>query len=127
MSELDSYLDAVSRKARGPRADRLATELRDHVADAVADARDDGLGPEEADALVLERLGSPDDTLAAWQQYVRRSRARTRRRAATVALLASVASALAIVQLASGHRPDRDPCPPQHGATPAACEQPAAR
>ena len=117
MSELDAYLEQIARKARGPRGDRLEAELRDHVADALADG--------QSEALVLERLGPPEETLAAWQAYARRSRARTRRRVAAVTLLAACASALAVVQLASGHRPEHDPCPPH--ATAAACEQPAGR
>jgi hypothetical protein len=117
MSDLDAYLDAVARKANGPRADRLAAELRDHVADALAD------GQEEA--LVLERLGPAEETVAAWQAYARRSRRRTRARVAVVTLLAACASALAVVQLAAGHRADQEPCTEQ--AAPAACEQPAGR
>src|SRR5262245_4863971 len=115
MSELDAYLDAVTREANGPRGDRLTAELRDHVADALADG--------QGEALVLERLGPPEETLAAWQAYARRSRARTRRRVAVVTLLAACGSALAVVQLASGHRPERAPCPPDAAAS--ACERPA--
>jgi hypothetical protein len=113
MSGLDDYLDVVAQKARGPRGDRLEAELRDHVADALADGA--------SEALVLERLGSPEETLAAWQAYARRSRSRTRRRVAVVTLLAACASALAVVQLASGHRPEHEPCPPHAAAH--ACER----
>ena len=74
---------------------------------------------------MLARLGSPADALAAWHPYVRRSRARTRQRAAVVAFLAAVASALAVVQLAAGHPPAHDPCP-LHAAAPS-CEHPAER
>jgi hypothetical protein len=117
MSGLDAYLDAVARRAHGPRADRLAAELRDHVAVALAD------GQEEA--LVLERLGPAEETVAAWQAYARRSRRRTRARVAVVTLLAACASALAVVQLAAGHRADQEPCEPHAAAS--ACEQPAGR
>ena len=119
MSELDAYLDAIGRAMRGPRGDRLMTELRDHVADAVADERAAGRVRDEAEALVLQRLGPPESTLAAWEAYTRRSRARTRRRVGATALLAACAAALAVVQLAAGHRPEHDPCPSH--ATAAAC------
>jgi hypothetical protein len=108
MSDLDAYLDAIARNAHGPRADRLAAELRDHVADALAEG--------DPEALVLERLGQPEETLAAWQAYARRSRSRTRRRVAAVAFLTACASALAVVQLAAGHRPEHEPCPPHAAA-----------
>jgi hypothetical protein len=117
VSPLDTYLALVAQTARGPRGKRLETELRDHVADALADG--------QSEALVLERLGSPEEALAAWHAYARRSRSRTRRRVAAVTLLAACASALAVVQLASGHRPEHDPCPPHAAAL--ACERPSGR
>ena len=125
MSELDAYLEAIARRARGARSDRFAIELRDHVADALADERAAGRDDGEAEALVLERLGSPDETVAAWKAHARRSRARTRRRVAGTTLLAACAAALAVVQLAAGHRPAHDPCMPPHDA--AHCVQPHTR
>ena len=116
MSELDGYLDAIGRSAHGRRGERLMAELRDHVADAVADERDAGRARDEAEALVLERLGPVETTLAAWEAYSRRSRARTRRRVGVTTLLAACAAALAVVQLAAGHRPEHDPCPPHAAA-----------
>ena len=102
MNDAESYLAAIAANARGPGARRLAVELHDHVEDAFAD----GVVPAE----VMERLGPPEEALAAWQSRVRRRRMDSRRRAAFVAFAVVTASALGVVQHASGHRAPHQAC-----------------
>ena len=102
MNDAESYLAAIAANARGPGARRLAVELHDHVEDALAD----GVAP----ADVIERLGPPEEALAAWQSRVRRRRMDSQRRAAFVAFAVATASALGVVQHASGHRPPHPAC-----------------
>jgi hypothetical protein len=111
VSSVESYFASVAAKLRGSGSARLNAELRDHVEDAVA--HQVALGHDRADAarITLERLGSPDELLVAWKLRDRARRVQTRRRAGLATLAAATASALAVVQLASGHRPPRNPCP----------------
>jgi HAAS domain-containing protein len=110
MTDAETYLAAIATNVRGPGARRLAVELHDHVEDALAN----GVAPAE----VLERLGPPEEALAAWQARIRRRRTDTRRRAAFVAFAVATAAALGVVQHASGHRAPRPACRVTHSGTP---------
>jgi hypothetical protein len=105
VTEAETYLASFAARVRGARAHRLTEELRDHLDDATAHHVATGCAPAEAAQIALELLGSPDELLQAWQSYARATRVRTRRRAALVATVAATASALALVQHASGHQP----------------------
>jgi uncharacterized membrane protein len=98
----DEYLTGVERELCGGRAarGRLLQELRDHIDDAFAAGVDDP----------VERLGSPAGVVTAWRAHVRVTRARTRRRAALLALTVATTGALGVVQHASGHRPPHPSC-----------------
>ena len=52
MTEIETYLATIAANLRGAGARRLAAELHDHVADALAD----GVAPTE----VIDRLGPPE-------------------------------------------------------------------
>jgi hypothetical protein len=100
----DEYLARVERELCGSRAARrrLLAELRGHIDDAFR----------AGDADAVERLGAPSALVIAWRAHVTAVRARTRRRAAFLALTVTTAGALGLVQHASGHR--TPPPPPQH-------------
>jgi hypothetical protein len=98
----EEYLVRVERELCGSRSARrrLLGELRDHLEDAAGEGVDDA----------VERLGAPGDVVAAWRAHVSATRARTRRRAAVLALTLTTTGALGVVQHASGHRAPRHAC-----------------
>lgn len=104
MTEVERYLASVAAQVRGAGADRLSVELHDHLDDAIAHHVASGCDPGDAARIALERLGSADDVLAAWRSRARARRAQTRRRGALIAFAAVTASALALVQHASGRQ-----------------------
>jgi hypothetical protein len=105
VTEVETYLASVAGHARGAGAVRLALELRDHLDDAIAHQVACGCDPQDAARVALDRLGPAEEVLAAWTAHARARRARGRRRAALVAFAAVTASALALVQHASGRQP----------------------
>jgi hypothetical protein len=105
MTDDERYLADVAAQVRGAGSGRLLAELRGHVDDAVADHVASGRDPAEAVQFALERLGPADELAAAWRAQASMRRVRARRRAALVAFAAVSASALALVQHASGRAP----------------------
>ena len=105
MIEVETYLASVAVQVRGAGADRLSDELRDHLDDTIAHHVASGCDPSDAACIALERIGSADDVLVAWKSHLRARRAQTRRRGALVAFAVVTASALALVQHASGRQP----------------------
>jgi hypothetical protein len=105
VTDVDRYLASVAAHVRGAGARRLGAELRDHLEDAIAHHVGTGCDPSEAARIALERLGPADELLAAWSSRARVRRVQARRRAALVAFAAVSASALALVQHASGREP----------------------
>jgi poly-gamma-glutamate capsule biosynthesis protein CapA/YwtB (metallophosphatase superfamily) len=121
VTEVEAYLASVATQVRGAGAERLTVELRDHLDDAIAHQIAGGSDPADAVRVALERLGPADEVLAAWKARARARRAQDRRRAALVAFAAVTASALALVQHASG----RQPTPAVPIVTPAHCVSPS--
>jgi hypothetical protein len=105
MTEVETYLASLAAQARGAGARRLRAELRDHLDDAIRHHVAAGCDPAEAALLALERLGPADELLAVWKGQANARRVQTRRRAGLVAFAAVTASALALVQHASGRQP----------------------
>jgi uncharacterized membrane protein len=107
------YLDEVERQLCGGRSARrrLLAELRDHIDDAFDAGVDDAVA----------RLGTPADVVGTWRAHVTASRARTRRRAALLALTVATTGALGVVQHASGHRPPHAACRPAGAHAAAGC------
>jgi hypothetical protein len=105
VTEVERYLASVEARIRGTGARRLCAELRDHIDDAIAHQRAAGCDPDAAARIALERAGPPDELVDAWIAHTRLRRVRTRRRAGLVAFAAVTASALALVQHASGREP----------------------
>ncbi|MCW2965897.1 MAG: hypothetical protein JWO17_3149, partial [Actinomycetia bacterium] len=105
MTDIERYLVEVAAQVRGAGSRRLRAELRGHLDDAIAHHVASGRDATEAVQLALERLGPADELVAAWKAQASVRRVRARRRAALVAFAAVTASALALVQHASGHAP----------------------
>src|SRR5436309_2991323 len=87
---------AAARGAASP----PAPPLRDHIDDAFAAGLDDA----------VTRLGPPAAVVSAWRAHISAARARTRRRAALLALTVATTGALGVAQHASGHRAPRGGC-----------------
>jgi hypothetical protein len=104
VNEAEEYLASIAAQVRGTGARRLTAELRDHLDDAIAHHLARGCDAAEAARIAFERLGPADELLAAWQAQARARRAQGRRRAGLVAFAAVTASALALVQHASGRQ-----------------------
>jgi hypothetical protein len=108
----DQYFVALGAELGGPRGarERLISELRDHVEDAIADEVATGRSLREAEDATLNRLGSPTAIAEPWRTYVQNRRRETRKRAGLVTLAAATACALAVAQHASGLREPNKPC-----------------
>ncbi len=63
---VEDYLARLERALRHRRLDdrRIVAEVREHLADAIADARQRGLSDEDAERVAFDRLGAPE-TIAA--------------------------------------------------------------
>jgi hypothetical protein len=108
----DQYFFALGAQLGGPRAarERLISELRDHVEDAIADELATGRSLREAEDATLNRLGNPTAIAEPWHAYVQSRRRETRKRAGLVTMAAATACALAVAQHASGLREPNKPC-----------------
>jgi hypothetical protein len=105
VTDVETYLASLAAQARGAGSRRLRAELRDHLDDAITHHVAAGCDRDEAARIALERIGPADELLAVWKAQVNARRVQTRRRAALVAFAAVTASALALVQHASGRQP----------------------
>jgi uncharacterized membrane protein len=114
MTRRDEWLHELASSLRGPRhaRRRLVSELDAHLADAFDAALTRGLTSEEAEAAVLERLGSASTLAHQWsadasaRQWVVRAR--------VLALGLAIAAVLAPVGLAQrGHSQPAHKTPPQ--------------
>jgi uncharacterized membrane protein len=114
------YLRRVEAGLAGGRSarERLLTELRDHIEDALADpARAGG----EAEQEVVARLGDPREVTVPWRADVLARRGQVRRRAALLTLTLATTLTLGIAQHASGHRPPSHGCTGRTAAAHASC------
>jgi hypothetical protein len=105
VNDVDTYLASVAAQVRGAGVERLSAELRDHLEDAIAHHIASGFDRTEAARLALERLGATEEVVVAWNAQAHAHRVQARRRATLVAFAAVTASALALVQHASGRQP----------------------
>jgi hypothetical protein len=105
VTDVDTYLASVAAQVHGAGAARLSAELRDHLEDAIAHHVAAGFDQTDATHLALERFGATEEVVVAWNAQARTHRVQARRRAALVAFAAVTASALALVQHASGRQP----------------------
>jgi hypothetical protein len=104
VTDVDTYLASVAAQVHGAGAERLSDELRDHLEDAIAHHVASGFDRTDATQLALERLGATEEVVVAWNAQARTRRRQARRRASLVAFAAVTASALALVQHASGRQ-----------------------
>jgi uncharacterized membrane protein len=102
----ERYLASLSDMLAGSRRDRR--RLREELEAHLNDARERGLGDDEA----LARIGSAADVAAAWNARCARRRAQQHVRAVSVAAVAAAACLLGIVQYARG-APSGPSQPPQ--------------
>jgi hypothetical protein len=116
VTQVETYLASIAAQVRGAGTRRLRAEVRDHLDDAIADHAARGCDPTDAARIALERLGPAGELVVAWNARADARRVRRRRRAALVAFAAATASALALVQHASGRQPSDGGSPP--AATP---------
>ncbi len=106
----DEYLSRIETELAGsrPARERLLTELRDHIEDALSVGLTEDQSCVEA---TIARLGQPNEITTPWRTLIQERRAQTRRRAAVLTLTTATAITLGIAQHASGHRN------PSHGCT----------
>jgi hypothetical protein len=93
VSPIAAYLDELGRLLRfGTRRRRIIAEVRTHLLDAAAAAREPGEEAEVAQRRAVERFGSPPDVARAFNAIHRRRRALVRRAAAVALAGAATAS-----------------------------------
>lgn len=106
MSESDRYLDELRRALPRGRRRRVVAEIRSHLSEGIAAETANGLDPDEAERVTIERLG-PAEQLAA--QFTSTRRVGTR----TFAALAAGALAIVVVGVLGVVHTQRAPSRPQ--------------
>lgn len=106
-----AYLDELAKAlaARSPECHRMLTEAEDHLLDAAAQMRTEGMPPDEAERAAAGRFGTPSEVAARWatgRDFApdRKTRWRSTALPVTAALLLMVAAILFVGVRGPGER-----------------------